>query len=142
MKTLFVKSTEVDAKWHLVDAEGKILGRLATKLARILMGKHKPSYTPNVDTGDFLVVVNADKVRFTGKKLTQKEYDWYTYYPSGRRVCTLEEMLAKHPTEPLRLAVKRMLPKTKLGRKMLTKLRLFAGPEHTHHAQQPVPLEL
>ena len=142
MKTTLAKTGEVEHRWYVVDADGQTLGRLATKLARILMGKHKPIYTPHVDTGDFVIVVNAEKIHVTGKKRSEKEYDWYTGYHSGRHVLTFERMLEKHPTRPVELAVRRMLPKTKLGRKMFLKLKVYAGAEHPHQAQMPEPLEL
>ena len=142
MKTYMAKPGEVAAKWHVVDAEDKIVGRLATKIAMILMGKHRPEYTPHVDTGDFVIVVNAEKVRMTGKKWTAKQYDWYTGYPGGYKSLSAEEMREKHPDRIVRDAIRRMLPKNRLGRQMLTKLKVYAGPEHPHQAQQPEKLEL
>jgi len=141
-KTPFLKPDQVDRTWWVVDATDRVLGRLATRIATVLQGKHRPTYTPNADTGDFVIVVNAGKVRVTGGKRTAKTYDWYTYYPGGHKEMTLEEMLAKHPTRPVELAVRRMLPKNRLGRRMFRKLKVYAGPEHPHHAQQPRPLEL
>jgi large subunit ribosomal protein L13 len=141
-KTQFVKADEVDRTWWVVDAEDKVLGRMATRIAPILMGKHRPSYTPNQDTGDFVVVVNAEKVHLTGNKRLAKEYDSYTYYPGGRKVVSFEEMIEKHPTRPVEEAVRRMLPKGRLGRKMFKKLKVYAGAEHPHQAQEPKPLEL
>lgn len=141
-KTPFLKPDQVDRTWWVVDAKDRVLGRLATRIATILQGKHRPTYTPNADTGDFVVVVNAEKVRVTGAKRTAKTYDWYTYYPGGHKEVTYEEMLAKHPTRPMELAVRRMLPKSRLGRQMFSKLKVYAGPDHPHHAQQPRPLEL
>jgi large subunit ribosomal protein L13 len=141
-KTVFLTSEQVDRTWWVVDAKDKVLGRLAAKVARILQGKHRPSFTPNADTGDFIIVINAEKIRVTGAKAHNKEYDWYTYYCGGRKVMTYEEMIKRHPTRPLELAVRRMLPKTRLGRQMLTKLKLYVGPEHPHQAQQPQPLDL
>ena len=135
------KPGEVDQKWWLVDASDKVVGRLASEIAVVLMGKHRPTYTPHVDTGDFVVVTNAEKVVFTGKKWEQKTYTWYTGYP-GLRTQTAADRLKKHPDKILREAVRRMLPKNKLGRKMLSKLKIFVGPEHTHQAQKPQPLEL
>jgi large subunit ribosomal protein L13 len=135
------KPGEVKQDWHLVDADGKIVGRLASEIATILMGKHRPTYTPHVDTGDYVVVINAEKVVFTGKKWQQKTYTWYTGYP-GLRSETAEQRHKKHPDKILREAVRRMLPKNKLGRKMLSKLKVFVGPDHPHQAQQPQPLEL
>ena len=133
------KAGEVEQKWLLVDASDKIVGRLATRLATILMGKHRPTYTPHVDTGDFVVVVNAEKVVFTGKKWDQKTYTWYTGY-TGLRSITASQRRDLRPELILREAVRRMLPKNKLGRQMLKKLKLFAGPVHTHQAQQPEPI--
>jgi len=142
MRTYMAKKETVERKWYLVDAEGQVLGRLAAKLARILQGKHKPIYTPHVDTGDFVVVVNAEKVRVTGKKLTQKMYQRYSGYPGGLKERPLGEMLARRPERVLELAVRRMLPKTKLGDKMFRKLKVYKGPHHPHQAQQPEPLTL
>ncbi len=142
MKTTQVKPAEVRPRWYVLNADEQILGRLAAKIAPVLMGKHRPTYTPHVDTGDFVVVVNAEKVRLTGTKSINKEYDWYTKYQGGRHVLTFDQMVAKHPDRPIKLAVSRMLPKSKLGRKMLSKLKVYAGPEHPHQAQMPEPLEL
>jgi large subunit ribosomal protein L13 len=133
------KAGDVEQKWLLVDARDKIVGRLATRLATILMGKHRPTYTPHVDTGDYVVVINAEKVVFTGKKWEQKKYTWYTGYP-GQRSITAERRLKLQPELIIREAIRRMLPKNKLGRQMLKKLKIFAGPEHTHQAQQPEPI--
>jgi len=141
-KTPFLKPDQVDRTWWVVDAKDRVLGRLATRIATILQGKHRPTYTPNADTGDFIVVVNAEKVRVTGAKRTDKTYDWYTYHTGGRKEVTYEQMLEKHPTRPIELAVRRMLPKSRLGRQMFSKLKVYAGPDHPHHAQQPRPLEL
>ena len=140
-KTYSAKPGEVDQKWWLVDADEKIVGRLASELAVLLMGKHRPTYTPHVDTGDFVVVVNAEKVKFTGKKWDQKTYTWYTGYP-GQKSITAGDRLAKQPELILREAVRRMLPKNRLGRQMLKKLKIYAGPEHEHQAQQPEPREV
>ena len=127
--------------WYVVDAEGKTLGRLATRIADTLRGKHKPEYTPHVDTGDFVVVVNADKVHVTGDKRAAKLYHRHSGYPGGLRSRTLEEMLERRPEEVIRLAVRGMLPRNRLGRKQLTKLKAYAGPDHPHAAQQPKPLD-
>jgi len=140
-KTTLAKRGQVEQRWYVVDATDQTLGRLATKLARILMGKHKPIYTPHVDTGDFVVVVNAEKIRVTGRKRTTKEYQWYTGYHSGRKVLTFDKVLVKHPTWPLEWAVRRMMPKTRLGATMFTKLKVYAGPGHPHQAQMPEPLK-
>jgi large subunit ribosomal protein L13 len=141
MKTYQAKKEEIDHKWYLVNAEGKVLGRLSTGLAKILKGKNKPTYTPHVDTGDFVVVVNAGKVTLTGKKLTDKIYYHHTGYPGGIKEISAEKLLAKKPTEMIRMAVRGMLPKNSLGRQMLRKLKIYAGPNHPHEAQQPIPLE-
>ena len=141
MKTYLAKKGEVERKWWLADADGAILGRLAARIAQILMGKTKPTYTPHVDTGDFVVVVNAEKIRLTGRKAQQKEYDHYSYYPGGRKVVTFAEMMEKSPEKVVMLAVKRMLPKNRLGRKMLTKLKVYRGPDHQHQAQKPEKVE-
>jgi large subunit ribosomal protein L13 len=141
MKTYSAKPGEVTREWYLVDAEGKTLGRLATQIADTLRGKHKPQYTPHVDTGDFVVVVNAEKIQVTGSKLDQKRYYRHSGYPGGLRSRTLREQLERRPTEVLRVAVKGMLPKNRLARQQITKLKIYAGPEHPHDAQNPKPLE-
>jgi len=141
-RTYQAKKEEIDAKWYVVDADGKVLGRLASKLASVLRGKNKPIFTPHVDTGDFVVVVNAKKVVLTGKKLLDKSYYHYTGYPGGIREMSAEKMMAKKPTEVLRIAVKGMLPKNTLGRQMLRKLKVYAGPEHPHAAQKPTTLNV
>jgi large subunit ribosomal protein L13 len=142
MKTYSAKPGEIERRWLLVDAEGKTLGRLATQIADALRGKTKPQYTPHVDTGDFVVVVNADKIAVTGKKLDEKMYYRHSGYPGGLRQRTLREQLERRPTEVLRTAVKGMLPKNRLARQQLTKLKIYAGPEHPHEAQRPEPLPL
>jgi large subunit ribosomal protein L13 len=142
MKTYQAKKEELKYQWYLVNAEGKVLGRLASELAKILRGKHKPTFTPHLDTGDFVVVVNAEKVGLTGKKLKDKIYYRHTGYPGGIKEVSAEKLLAKKPTEVIRRAVKGMLPKNSLGRQMLRKLKVYAGPNHPHKAQNPVPLEL
>jgi len=139
-KSYLAKPGEVEARWYLVDATGQVLGRLATRLATILMGKHKPRYTPHVLTGDCIVVINAEKVRLTGRKPQTKAYDRYTYYPGGRKVIPFETMIQRHPDRVIRLAVKRMLPDNKLGAKMLSRLKVYRGPKHEHAAQKPQPL--
>ena len=141
MKTYMAKNGAVEQKWLLVDASDKIVGRLASEIATILMGKHRPTYTPHVDTGDFVVVVNVENIRFTGKKWEQKTYAWYTGYPRQRTV-TADVRRERKPELILQEAVRRMLPKSKLGRAMLKKLKIYAGPEHPHTAQQPEPTEL
>jgi len=142
MGTYNAKPGEVDREWHVVDADRQVLGRLAARVADVLRGKHKPSYTPHVDTGDFVVVINADKVRLTGKKLDQKLYWRYTGYSSGIKSQSAREMLEKKPEELIRAAVRGMLPKNRLNRKIITKLKVYAGPDHPHQAQQPKPLEI
>ncbi|WPL14549.1 50S ribosomal protein L13 [Thiorhodovibrio litoralis] len=142
MTTKSAKPAEVRRVWHLVDAEGKTLGRLATEVARRLRGKHKPTYTPHVDTGDYIVVVNAEKIRVTGNKLENKMYHRHTGYIGNLRSTSLAEMLARHPERVLEAAVKGMMPHNPLGRAMLKKLKVYAGTEHRHAAQQPQPLEI
>ena len=142
MKTYSAKPGEITREWYLVDAEGKTLGRLATQIADTLRGKRKPQYTPHVDTGDFVIVVNAEKIAVTGNKLDQKRYYRHSGYPGGLRSRTLREQLERRPTEVLRVAVKGMLPKNRLARQQITKLKIYAGPEHPHEAQNPKSLEL
>lgn len=142
MKSFLAKPGQVGGQWHLVDATGKVLGRLAAQLATILMGKHKPTYTPHVVTGDFVVVVNAEKVKLTGRKMEQKSYQRYTFYPGGQKVEPIAKVLAAHPDRVIRLAVRRMLPKNKLGRDMLSRLKIYAGANHPHGAQSPQPLDV
>ncbi|HEY2741510.1 MAG TPA: 50S ribosomal protein L13 [Gaiellaceae bacterium] len=141
MKTYSAKPGEITREWYLVDAEGKTLGRLATQIADTLRGKRKPQFTPHVDTGDFVIVVNAEKIQVTGNKLDQKRYYRHSGYPGGLRSRTLREQLDRRPTEVLRVAVKGMLPKNRLARQQITKLKIYAGPEHPHEAQNPKPLE-
>ncbi|NPB06269.1 MAG: 50S ribosomal protein L13 [Aquificae bacterium] len=142
MKTYRIKPHEVERKWWVVDATGKTLGRLASEIAKILRGKHKPYYQPDVDCGDFVIVVNAEKIRVTGKKLDQKIYYRHSGYPGGLKARPLRWMLENKPEEVIRLAVKRMLPKNRLGHRMLKKLKVYRGPEHPHKAQNPQPLEV
>jgi large subunit ribosomal protein L13 len=142
MKTYVAKPSDRERNWLVVDAEGQTLGRLATRIADALRGKRKPEYTPHVDTGDFVVVVNAEKIMVTGQKLDQKRYYRHSGYPGGIRSRTLREQLDRRPTEVLRKAVKGMLPKNRLARQQLTKLKIYAGPEHPHAAQSPKPLEV
>ncbi|HYA93360.1 MAG TPA: 50S ribosomal protein L13 [Thermodesulfobacteriota bacterium] len=141
MKTYQAKKEELNRQWYLMNAEGKVLGRLSTELAKILKGKNKPSYTPHVDTGDFVVVINAEKISLTGKKMKDKVYYHHTGYPGGIKETTAEKLLVKKPTEIIRMAVKGMLPKNSLGRQMLRKLKIYAGPNHPHEAQKPIPFE-
>ena len=142
MKCFLAKNEEVQREWKLIDAEDQILGRLAVKAAMILMGKDKPTYTPHVDTGDYVIVVNAEKVKTSGSKSTYKEYQSYSHYPGGQKIVSFEEMSEKKPEKIVELAIKRMLPKNKLGKAMFKKLKVVCGPEHDHAAQQPVKIEL
>src|SRR5947208_16474089 len=142
MKTYTAKKGEIVREWYLVDANGQTSGRLATRIADTLRGKGKPQYTPHVDTGDFVVVVNAEKITVTGQKLDQKRYYRHSGYPGGIRSRTLREQLDRRPTEVLRKAVKGMLPRTRLAARQLTKLKIYAGPDHPHEAQAPKPLPL
>ena len=142
MKTFSAKNNDIDRSWYLVDAQNKTLGRLSTEIATRLRGKHKPIYTPHVDTGDYIVVVNASKIRVTGNKMTDKVYYKHTGFIGNLKSVNLETMLEKYPEKVLTKSVRGMLPKSKLGNAMIKKLRVFAGPEHTHTAQQPEPLEL
>jgi large subunit ribosomal protein L13 len=142
MKTFMAKQNEIEQKWYLADAEGAVLGRFAAKIAPILMGKNKPTYTPNVDTGDYVVVINAEKIRLTGNKAQTKQYQRYSGYPGGQKTESYQHMISKKPQEVLRLAIRRMLPKNKLADKMLSKLKIYAGSEHQNHAQKPEKIEL
>lgn len=142
VKTYVTQPDEVKREWFVVDASGKTLGRLATEVARILRGKHKPIYSPMIDVGDYVIVVNAEKVRVTGRKLTQKFYYRHSGYPGGFKQISLRDMLARHPTRVIEYAVWGMLPKNALGRRMFKKLKVYAGPDHPHQAQNPKPLEL
>ncbi|MCH5273044.1 MAG: 50S ribosomal protein L13 [Lachnospiraceae bacterium] len=142
MKTFMASPATIERKWYVIDAQGQTLGRLSSEIAKILRGKNKPIYTPFIDTGDNVIVVNAEKVKVTGKKLDQKIYFNHSDYPGGMRETTLKEMLAKKPTDVITLAVKGMLPKGPLGRSMITKLHVYAGAEHPHAAQKPEALEL
>lgn len=142
MSTFSAKPADVVHDWYVVDANGRVLGRLATEIAKRLRGKHKPEFTPHVDTGDYIVVINAEKIRVTGNKLKDKLYQHHTGYIGNLKTRNLEKMLASAPEQVITRAVKGMLPKNKLGAAMLKKLRVFAGPEHTHAAQQPQPLEI
>ncbi len=142
MRTYMAKPNEIERKWYVVDAAGQTLGRLASEVATILRGKHKPEYTPHVDTGDHVIIINAEKIELTGNKLHDKKYYRHSGYPGGLKVRTAHEMLSKHPERVLELAVKGMLPKNSLGRKMFKKLHVYAGPEHPHEAQKPEKYEL
>ena len=141
MKTYSAKKGEVVSGWYVVDATERVLGRMASSIARVLMGKHRPIYTPHVDTGEFVVVVNAEKVKMTGNKWRQETHEHYTKYPSGRRVIPVAVIRQKHPERIIEEAVRRMLPKNKIGMAMLTKLKVYAGPNHPHQAQLPQPLK-
>lgn len=142
MSTFMAKKGEVPQKWYVIDAAGQVVGRLAVRIADILRGKHRPEYTPHVDTGEFVIVVNADKVRFTGKKLLTKKYRWYTHHPGGLKEISARDLLARRPEDVLREAVKRMVPRNRLGRQQMTKLKIYAGPSHPHQAQLPDKLEI
>ncbi len=142
MKTLVAKTEEVTRDWYLVDAENQVLGRLATTIANVLRGKNKPTFTPSVDTGDFIIVVNAEKIVLTGNKLADKMYYSHSGYPGGIKATNAGKLMEKKPDEILRQAVKGMLPKNKLARHMLNKLKIYSGPAHPHEAQQPKPLAL
>lgn len=142
MSSTLAKPQEVERKWYVIDAEGRNLGRMASEVASILRGKKKPTFTPHVDCGDYVIVINAEKVAVTGKKRHDKIYKRHTGYPGGLRECTFEELMEKHPTEAVRHAVKGMMPKGKLGRQMFKKLHVYAGPEHKHEAQKPEALEI
>ena len=140
MKTFMASPATIDRKWYVVDAEGKTLGRLASEVAKVLRGKNKPIFTPHIDTGDYVIVVNAEKIKVTGKKLDQKVYYRHSGYVGGIKETTLKEMLNKHPERVIEFAVKGMLPKGPLGRQMYTKLFVYAGPDHNHAAQKPEAL--
>lgn len=142
MKTYSAKKADIQREWFVVDAAGQTLGRLATRIATVLRGKHKPIYTPSMDTGDFVIVVNADKIAVTGRKLDQKTYYRYSGYPGGLTETSLRRMLQTHPTRVIEFAVRGMLPKNRLGRAMIKKLKVYAGGTHPHAAQQPKPLNV
>jgi large subunit ribosomal protein L13 len=142
MSTFMAKKETVQHKWYVIDATDQVVGRLAVAIANLLRGKHKPEYTPHIDTGDFVIVVNAEKVKFTGNKWESQTYSRYTRYPGGLKVVGAKEMLAKNPESILELAVKRMVPRNRLGRQQMTKLKIYAGPKHDHQAQQPVEFKL
>ncbi len=142
MKSFIPRERDIQKHWHVIDAEGQILGRLASRAARLLTGKEKPIYTPFLDTGDHVVIINAGKVKLTGKKLSDKKYRYHTGYPGGLKESTAGELLSKDPGRLVRSAVVGMLPKTKLGRAMRKKLKVYAGPQHPHQAQRPTPMAL
>lgn len=137
MKTSFIRKEDTNRKWYVIDANGQVVGRLAVEIARRLRGKHKPTYTPHIDTGDYIIVINADKVRLTGRKMDQKMYYRHTGYPGGLKSITAKALLQRKPERILELAVKGMLPKNRLGRRMFKKMKVYAGSEHPHQAQQP-----
>ena len=142
MSTFMAKHGEVPQRWLLIDATDQVVGRLAVQIATILRGKHRPEYTPHQDTGDFVIVINAEKVRFTGKKWQTKTYQWYTRYPGGQKTVSAREVIEKHPERILLEAVKRMVPRNRLGRQQMSKLKIYAGPSHPHQAQQPQEYKL
>lgn len=138
----FAKKGEVERKWYIIDAEGQTLGRLASQVAKVLMGKHKPIFTPHIECGDFVVVVNAEKVSLTGKKWSEKIYIHHTMYPGGLREIAAKDLLQKNPTSIVKAAVRGMLPKTRIGDRLITKLKVYKGPKHPHEAQQPAPFPI
>jgi large subunit ribosomal protein L13 len=140
-QTTFAKASEISPEWRYVDAEGQVLGRLATRIATVLMGKHRPNYTPHVDGGDYVIVTNAEKIVLTGRKAEQKMKLRYSGYPGGLKAESYESLLKRRPRVVVEEAVRRMLPKSILGRQMFKKLKVYGGPEHPHHAQQPIPLD-
>ena len=140
--TFMAKPNQVPQRWFVIDAADQVVGRLAVQIANVLRGKHRPEYTPHIDTGEFVVVINAGKLRFTGKKMQTKTYHWYTRYPGGLKTATARDLLETHPDRILREAVKRMVPRTKLGRQQMTKLKIYAGAQHPHQAQQPQELKV
>ncbi len=142
MRTYTPKPGDIKRKWYVVDAQGKTLGRLASEIARILRGKNKPIFSPHVDTGDYVIVVNAEKIHVTGRKLTQKIYYRHSGYPGGLKAVSLRDLLQRHPERAVEFAVRGMLPKNRLGREMSKKLKVYAGPDHPHKAQRPEPLDL
>jgi len=140
MSTIMAKPETINQRWFVIDATNQVVGRLAVQIANILRGKHRPEYTPHVDTGEFVVVINAEKVRFTGKKMQTKTYHWYTRYPGGQKTATARDWIEKHPDRIILEAVRRMVPRNRLGRQQMTKLKIYAGPQHPHQAQQPQEL--
>jgi large subunit ribosomal protein L13 len=142
MSTFMAKAETIKRRWFVIDAADQVVGRLAVQIATILRGKHRPEYTPHLDTGDYVIVVNVEKIRFTGSKLDSKTYTWYTRYPGGQKHARARDLITTHPDRILREAVRRMVPRTPLGRRQMTKLKLFAGPTHNHQAQQPQELKL
>ena len=141
MSTFMAKPDEVERRWLVIDATNQVVGRLAVQIANILRGKHRPQYTPHVDTGEYVIVINAARMKFTGKKLQTKTYQAYSHYPGGQKIISARDLMAKRPERVLELAVRRMVPRNKLGRQQMTKLKIFAGPSHPHQAQQPRELK-
>lgn len=142
MSSFMAKTDQLEQRWLVIDATDQVVGRLAVTIATILRGKHRPEYTPHIDTGEFVIVINAEKVRFTGKKMQTKTYDWYTGYPGGYKTVTAERVLKTHPERILQKAVERMVPRNRLGRKQMKKLKIYVGNSHPHQAQQPVEYKL
>src|SRR5947209_19004766 len=142
MSTFMARKEEVEPRWHVIDAAGQVVGRLAVVVANILRGKHRPEYTPHCDIGDHVIVINAAALRFTGRKLETKEYQSYSHYPGGQKIVTARDLMARNPERILETAVRRMVPRTKLGRQQMSKLKLYKGPEHPHQAQQPTKYTL
>jgi large subunit ribosomal protein L13 len=142
MSSFMAKTGEVPQKWYVIDATDKVVGRLAVQIANILRGKHRPQYTPHLDTGEYVIVINAEKVRFTGKKMDVQTYNWYTRHPGGYKTATAREWIQKHPDRIIEAAVRRMVPRNRLGRAQMSKLKIYAGPSHPHQAQQPEELKL
>jgi large subunit ribosomal protein L13 len=142
MSTFMAKTGQLPQRWYVIDATDLVVGRLAVQIANILRGKHRPEYTPHLDTGEFVIVINCEKVRFTGNKLDSQTYNWYTRYPGGYKTATAREWLETHPERIILEAVKRMVPRNCLGRQQMTKLKIYAGPSHPHQAQQPIELKL
>jgi large subunit ribosomal protein L13 len=142
MSTFMAKPSTITRRWFVIDATDQVVGRLAVQIANILRGKHRPEYTPHLDTGEFVIVVNAEKVRFTGTKMQTKEYHWYTRYPGGLKTATARDLITTNPERILREAVKRMVPRNKLGRQQMTKLKIYAGPTHEHQAQKPIEFKV
>jgi large subunit ribosomal protein L13 len=138
MSTFMAKKGQVPQRWHVIDATDQVVGRLAVQIATILRGKHRPEYTPHEDTGEFVIVINCEKVRFSGKKLETKTYQWYTRYPGGQKTVVAKDVLANKPERILMEAVRRMVPRNRLGRQQMTKLKIYKGPSHPHQAQQPI----
>lgn len=142
MTTYMATPATITRRWFVVDATDQVVGRLAVQIANILRGKHRPEYTPHLDTGEFVIVTNVEKIRFTGRKLDTKTYHWYTRYPGGHKTATAKEWMQKHPDRILYQAVQRMVPRNRLGRQMMTKLKIYTGNSHPHQAQQPVEFKL